>query len=94
MQSQRGFTQFFVLVNANKREEGARGSIQAGAEAVGQAVGEVRQGQEQLPHGLQEREVRRQPGEERDERLESVSRRGKMCSQLFVCKYGPLIFYT
>ena len=59
----------------------------------------MRQGEEQLSPGLQEREVRRQPGEERDKRLESVTRRGKIFlsvprHMLVNTKYGPLIFYT
>ena len=73
-----GLKQFFVSVDANKREEGTGGTVQASAEALGEAAGEMRQGEEQLSPGLQEREVRRQPGEERDKRLEFVTRRGKI----------------
>ena len=74
----RCFKQFFVSVDANKREEGTGGAVQASAEALGEAAGEMRQGEEQLSPGVQEREVRRQPGEERDERLEFVTGRGKI----------------
>ncbi len=70
--------QFFVAVDANKREERTGGAVQASAEALGEAAGEMRQGEEQLSPGVQEREVRRQPGEERDERLEFVTGRGKI----------------
>ena len=73
-----GLKQFFVSVDANKREEGIGRAVQASAEALGEAAGEMRQGEEQLSPGLQEREVRRQPGEERDKRLEFVTRRGKI----------------
>ena len=64
--------------DANKREERTGGAVQASAEALGEAAGEMRQGEEQLSPGVQEREVRRQPGEERDERLEFVTGRGKI----------------
>ena len=78
--------QFFVAVDANKREERTGGAVQASAEALGEAAGEMRQGEEQLSPGVQEREVRRQPGEERDERLEFVTGRGKIF-KASACKY-------
>ena len=57
---------------------------------MGQIAGEVRQGQEQLSPGLQEREVGRQPGEERHERLEFVSGRGKILPIVLLSSWSTL----
>ena len=66
-------------------EEGPRGDVQEGPEAVGQALREGQQGQARVPRGLQGGAHRPEPGAERLWGLGHITRSGGLggCKYLF-----------